>query len=552
MFKIKLASILVVFLTLTGCASTERTITTAPETPAGTSESAVASTTNVSEQWHHLDTETGPFPGTATEKAYSSLLNGKKPKKKVIVAVIDSGVDIEHEDLDDVIWVNTDEIPDNGKDDDNNGYVDDVHGWNFIGGPDGRHVGFDTYEVTRELARLSPRFEEADPANLSEDEQEEYAYYQKVKAAYDERFQRNQQNYLNTRFAYSALAKADSILTAHFGTDEYTSEQLEKLNSSDEQVQNATNIAMYFKQFDIDLDDLRRQSENLEGSIRYGLNPTYDPRDIVGDDYDDPSDRYYGNNNVKGPEPFHGTHVAGIIAAERDNDLGVKGIANSVEIMVIRAVPNGDERDKDVANAIRYAVENGADIINMSFGKDFSPQKELVDEAVRFADENNVLLVHAAGNDAENLDSTASFPTRTYLDGSGQAELWLDVGASSLSVDEQLAASFSNYGLRSVDLFAPGVNMYSTVPGNGYDHADGTSAAAPVVSGVAALIMSYYPELTARQVRDILVESVVTYPGTKVVAPGSGGSKVVFSSLSMSGGIVNSYEALKKAGELVQ
>jgi subtilisin family serine protease len=285
----------------------------------------------------------------------------------------------------------------------------------------------------------------------------------------------------------------------------------------------------------------------LQGRLKNGLNPDFNPRTVVGDDPANTAQRVYGNNDLKGPDASHGTHVAGIVGAERGNGIGVDGIAPAVRIMPVRVVPDGDERDKDVANAIRYAVDNGARIINMSFGKAHSPQKSVVDEAVRYADSKGVLLVHAAGNDAANLDTQPSFPVRDYQAG-GQPKLWIEVGASSYSADS-LAASFSNYSRTRVDVFAPGVSILSTVPDNGYERNQGTSMAAPVVSGLAALIMSYYPQLTAEQVRAIILESATRFPNQRVVKPGEEAGQVAFSELSATGGVVNAYEALRLAAQ---
>ncbi len=251
-----------------------------------------------------------------------------------------------------------------------------------------------------------------------------------------------------------------------------------------------------------------------------------------------------------GQDAKHGTHVAGIIGAVRGNGVGVDGIAPAVKFMMIRTVPDGDERDKDVANAIRYAVDNGAKIISMSFGKAYSPYKAAVDDPVRYADAKGVLMVHAAGNDGADLAKGKNFPTPAYL-GGGHPVNWLEVGASSWKGGDELAASFSNYGQNEVDVFAPGVDILSTVPGNQYERDSGTSMAAPVVSGLAALIMDYYPNLSASDVRKIIVASVSKYDQT-VNRPGDDKDKVrvPFGTLSVSGGIVNAYNALKMAEEM--
>jgi subtilisin family serine protease len=291
--------------------------------------------------------------------------------------------------------------------------------------------------------------------------------------------------------------------------------------------------------------------ERVEGLIEFAFNPDFDPAPIVGDDYADPTERVYGNHDVAGPDASHGTGVAGIIAAGRDNGIGIDGIATAVQVMTLRAVPNGDERDKDVANAIRYAVDHGAHIINMSFGKAFSPEKDVVDDAVRYADERGVLLIHAAGNDAKDLATEPNFPNRRYANG-GMAAHWIEVGASAWQGIDQLAAPFSNYGAEQVDIFAPGVAILSAAPGNRYEQASGTSFAAPVVSGIAALLMAYYPELSAAQVRQILLDSAVRFPDRMVVRPGTEDELVRFGELSITGGIVNAYSAVRMAEQLTR
>jgi cell wall-associated protease len=319
---------------------------------------------------------------------------------------------------------------------------------------------------------------------------------------------------------------------------------------------------------------------------------------LVGDNYADSNERNYGNNDVTGPDAKHGSHVAGIIGADRYNNIGIMGVANNVSIMAIRVVPTGDERDKDVANGIRYAVDNGAKVINMSFGKGYKWDKKVVDEAVKYAEEKGVLLVHAAGNDNLNNDTADVYPNKYYegaefeayklankkpskpnfkpqlnnnngmqqrpgynkpaeikpitLDSNKyklpHAKNWITVGASTYKDDELLKADFSNYGKYNVDVFAPGFLINSSVPGSKYDVFDGTSMAAPVVSGLAALILSYYPNLTAVQVRDIIIKSV-TKVNHKVKYKNDKGEniRVPFADICVSGGIVNAYNALKLA-----
>lgn len=488
------------------------------------------------ENWWHLDAATDGVHGIGTERAYRELLAGRAPRRTVVVAIIDSGVDIEHEDLARVIWVNEGEIPGNGIDDDGNGYVDDVHGWNFIGGPDGSHVEKDTYEVTRLYAAC----QRGDAGAIDCDD---------VEAAFRAERLENARILEQVRMMDRTVDRLYSLLRDHLGVDSLTVENVSAIRTTNLELLRAQEVFLQLAAANITQDLIARELERLESLEDFGLNPDFDPRHIVGDDYENLDERFYGNADVRGPDSDHGTHVAGIVAAERGNGIGIDGIAPAVRIMAIRAVPDGDERDKDVANAIRYAVDNGAHIINMSFGKGFSPHKRAVDEAVRYADERGVLLVHAAGNDAADIDVEPNFPNRYYEDG-GEARLWIEVGASSWQGPDRLAAPFTNYGATRVDVFAPGVDIFSTMPENEYRANSGTSMAAPVVSGLAALIMAYYPELDAADVRRVILESATPYADQAVALPGAPEVRGPFGALSATGGIVNAYAAIKMAEEL--
>ena len=503
--------------------------------------------------WFHRDATGARVPGMATDQAYR-LLEGRSPQRTVTVAIIDSGIDVEHEDLAPHVWVNDDETPGNDVDDDGNGYVDDVNGWNFIGGPDGEQVDADTYELTRLYVKLSERFADADSSSLSPAAQEEYARYQDIKQRFEEKRAEVEQQFQNVASAHNAVQDAASLLRSTLETDSLSEAAVSGVAPTSQQTQRAKSILMYFYQQGVTPSDIEEYHDYLKDQVEYNYNPDFNPRPIVGDDYSDKTERIYGNNGVEGPDASHGTHVAGIVGAVRGNGLGMDGVATQTRIMVVRAVPNGDERDKDVANAIRYAADNGADIINMSFGKDYSPEKDVVDAAVRHADSLGVLMIHAAGNDGANIDSTGNFPTRTYLEG-GEAQRWIEVGASSWQGEENLAASFSNYGAASVDIFAPGVSIYSTVPDDKYEDNDGTSMAAPMVTGLAALLMAYYPDLTALQVRSVILETGTPHAERMVVRPGSSPqnpAEVAFGTLSRTGRIINAQAAVQRAAELAQ
>ena len=499
--------------------------------------------------WFLLDPEADRMQGVSSEKAYSSLLKGQ-PSRTVIVAVIDSGVDIDHEDLKSVIWTNEDEIPGNGIDDDKNGYIDDVHGWNFIGGKNG-NVNEDTYELTREYIRLQKKYGAIGDGKVPKKQRAEFASFKKVRDKFEKLRDKNQKQYDQYRNIYGNIRMSVDTLKAVMKVDKLTLTLLDSFKTTDPTLAFAKSFTTsMLKRMGDDGDIDQALAELVEGVkyykviVEYGYNPDFDSRLIVGDNYNNLNERIYGNNDVKGADAEHGTHVAGIIAADRKNNIGIKGIADNVRIMSIRTVPDGDERDKDVANAIRYAVDNGAQIVNMSFGKSISPDKEVVDQAVKYAEKKGVLLIHAAGNDSEDIDKEKNFPTRNYLNGKG-ANNWLEVGASSWGTDESFVAGFSNYGKKNVDLFAPGVEIYSTTPENTYKNQSGTSMACPTTVGVAALVMSYFPDLTPMQVLEILKKSTRKFDGLKVQKPGGGTTD--FNNLSNTGGLVNAYEAVKMA-----
>ncbi|MEM6782649.1 MAG: S8 family peptidase [Bacteroidota bacterium] len=509
----------------------------------------------------HLDYNPDLGSWGANVIAAYALLADRTPQDTVIVAVIDSGVDIDHEDLRGVLWTNPDEQR-NGTDDDGNGYVDDLHGWNFIGGPDSAHVEFDTYEVTRLYAPLRERFEGTTASGVAPEDSVDFARYLELRVAYETDAMEARQLYAQVQQIQGVVEQSMGVLKKYLGTDAVTPEDRAELAKSamplPADVQQAVGILAYLDDNGISAEDVLEAGKQLRSQIDYGYNLDFDPRPIVGDDYSDPNERTYGNADVYGPAADHGTHVAGIIAADRSNELGIAGVAAPVQIMVLRTVPDGDERDKDVANAIRYAVDNGARVVNMSFGKSYSPQKEVVDAAVLYAEEQGVLLVHAAGNSAEDLDVTPNFPTRRYLDGT-EATNWLEVGASSWAGEALLPADFSNYGQTTVDLFAPGVAINSTMPEGTYEESDGTSMAAPVVAGAAALLLAYFPDLTAQDVRAILMDSatdyadlVVTRPDGSAMAGMGVAPQVPFGTLSVSGGLLNVAAAVEAAIALAE
>ncbi|MEM6343671.1 MAG: S8 family peptidase [Bacteroidota bacterium] len=499
--------------------------------------------------WHHAAPNASTLEGVSTLEAYERL-KGKKTKT-IVVAIIDSGVDVEHEDLKDKIWVNEDEIPDNGIDDDQNGFVDDIHGWNFLGNAEGENIVMANLESTRIYRKYRNEFEGKSASDFQGDELALFNTYNEARdAVLAERkeMQEYQQIIDQISETYEII---DEILTKEFGDAEYTQEEVQALETNDPRLKEARRIYLILASDGIDGEGIRQQQEQISERLDYHLNLNFKSREkILGDDLNSLDYGQYGNNDVIGGKENaeHGTHVAGIVAADRGNDLGVEGIAADVEIMVLRTVPNGDEMDKDVANSIRYAVDNGAQIINMSFGKDFSPQRQMVIEAIQYAEEKGVLLVHGAGNDASDNDAFGNFPN----DRDAGSAIWLEVGASDAEAGLSLVADFSNYGLTSVDIFAPGVDIYSTLPSDQYGERSGTSMASPVVAGVAALLWSYFPELTAAQIKTILETSAIYHGKQKVYRPNEDGKKkkTKFKKLSATGGIINVLEAVKMAEDM--
>lgn len=493
------------------------------------------------DNWFNLDVKAAKVPGVSTEKAYAELLKGKTPTQ-LVVAVIDGGTEVDHEDLAPVIWTNPNEIDGNGIDDDQNGYIDDIHGWNFIGGKNG-DVGEDNLEISRVYKALTAKYSGSEAKSGPE--------YEAYLVTKEEFLKRKDQAQKNNTF-YKQVDEAITKIVQSTGKENPTVEDLKAIQSSTPAEKTALDILSQLAKKKVPVSAFKEQIKGAKDyfakQTEVHLNPDFDGRSVVGDDYANATERIYGNNHYEGPDGGHGTHVAGIIAALRDNNKGMMGVSNATKIMVVRVVPDGDERDKDVANGIRYAVDNGAKIINMSFGKSYSPYKSVVDDAVRYAVSKGVLLIHAAGNDGQNTDIQNNFPNANYADGSGTAATWIEVGASNWQKGKKIPADFSNYGKQRVDLFAPGVDIYSTIPDSKYASFDGTSMASPVTAGVAALVWSYYPTLTAVQVKDVLLQSTIKVKG-KVIQPGSGKKKVKvkMTDLCKTGGIVNAYEAIKMA-----
>ncbi|QBA65353.1 S8 family peptidase [Muriicola soli] len=541
--KVKMLAVLLGYgMLLLGCGSIN-IVSTPIENIDAVPLKVSALTEEEKQSWGHADLLTDTIPGMSVDRAYEELIGNKKGNK-VIVAVLDSGIDLNHEDLDDVIWTNRDEKPGNGIDDDGNGYVDDVHGYNFLG---------EAYNEQLELTRILR-------LNLGDE-----ALRAKAKKKLDEELKEateTRQMILSTKQQteqiLDVVKKSHKAVSQKLGKENYTKGEVAAISTTDPSLQRSMNVVQQMFGYGESIPqvigliegDIERADEGLayfNEKIDYHLNVDFNGRAAVGDDPYDITDTDYGNGNVSNrvEDESHGTHVAGIIAAERNNGLGANGVANNVEIMSLRAVPNGDEYDKDIALAIRYAVDNGAKIINGSFGKAFSPKAEWVYEAIKYAADNDVLIVHAAGNDGLDMDKPTNegYPNDHKNSESEYADNLITVGAINDTYGSEMVASFSNYGSNNVDVFAPGGSVYSTIPGSEYKFEGGTSMAAPAVSGVAALIRSYYPRLSAAEVKKILMDSGLSTK-LEVVVAGDPGKARAFDKMSRSGKIVNAYNAL--------
>ena len=516
-------------LALTGCSSVPKMVSV----PTENIDKMPLKTTPLAEKdlqrWSHLDLVKDTVPGMSVDKAYAELLKGKKGTK-VIVGIVDSGVDINHEDLKAVIWTNPKEIANNKIDDDKNGYVDDVHGWNFLGNAVNEQL-----EMTR-IVKKGPNTPD----------------YAKAKANLDAEIQGLQ----GQKQQLDMILNAEKAIKTHLKKDNFTLEDVKKIETTDQNLLQAKGMFTQIltgtpkAEFDKEIGDFK---DYVYGQLNYNLNVDFDGRKIVGDNPNDIKDTKYGNNNVVGPEPKeakHGTHVAGIVAQVRGNKKGGDGVANTVSIMAVRAVPNGDEYDKDIALGIRYAVDNGAKVINGSFGKYYSQNADWVKEAIQYAASKDVLVIFAAGNDSKDLDTENKYPTDSYNNEPEFANNVLIIGALNVDYGSKMVASFSNFGKNNVDIFAPGMKIYATTPLNTYEYLQGTSMASPNVAGVAALIRSYYPSLTANQVKQVIMESGTSLGNT--VSVGEDKHKAGFADVSKTGKIVNAYDALLLAEKMTK
>lgn len=519
--------------------------------------------------WCHKDFVSDKIPGISLNRWYTEKY--KQTQNKIIVAVIDTQIDTNHEDLKGQLWTNEKEISNNEIDDDKNGYIDDINGWNYLGTKNSNYIVWANFEYVRLIRKWRPFFGDKTEEEIEPKDLVNFKEYKRAQNKWNSEI-KTYDNWLKyITYNVDFFPKSKDTLKYFFPKGEYTYNQLDslykkyKINDKtlrqrrldkDEDLGAKIDFMMARFEFkETDYNDLKDMKVQVDSVYHKNLNMDYNERVSI-DGGISGLENGYGTNNlnmdIKGTRKFntHSTEVSSVIASNRENKIGINGFSNNIKIMPLTVVPSGDENDKDIALAIRYAVDNGAKIINMSFSKDFSVNKELVFEAINYAEKHNVLLVHCAGNDSEDADLNPKYPSDNNFTSSNEiSNNFINVGSINHKVDSTFVSNFSNYGKRNVDLFAPGEQIYVAIPNNKYQFDSGTSLAGPMVSGAAALLWLYYPKLTVQEVKQIILESGTSYD-IEVLVPGGEGKKTKFSELSKSGKVLNVYNAMKMAKEM--
>lgn len=516
------------------------------------------------ENWHQFDITINKTQGLSLQKLYNENLINKK-SNSIIVAVLDTQIDLNHEDLKNQIWVNKKEIPENNIDDDKNGYIDDVNGWNFVGKPNGGYFSYGNFEYTRIVKKWDFYFK--NKKSVSVDSLQAFEEYKRAQTKLEKsiKYYSNWKKSLDFRIKYYDIV--EDTINFFFPKKDYTIAKLDslyqkyKINDKTFKQRRDDNdldlgAMIFYKKSDLEMgdrvvEDLIVPSSQFDSIINKNLNIDFVDRNFIKDK-PNVLEKGYGNNKLNLYENlnYHSTVVSGTIAGNRKNNIGVKGFHDNIKIMPLSISLSGDEHDKDIANAIYYAVDNGAKIINMSFGKEFSLEKKWVFDAFKYAEEHNVLIVHIAGNDKFDIDKNPYYPNdNDYVNNKEIVGNFINVGSISKRTDSTMVSSFSNYGKVNVDIFAPGEEIYVAKPDNKYGYDSGTSLAGPMVSGTAALIWLYYPKLTVKQVKNIILESGVTID-KMVVKPGTKDVMVHFSDLCKTGKVLNTYNAFLLAKKI--
>jgi subtilisin family serine protease len=534
------------------------------------------------ENWHHLAPEDGVF-GAAIERAHAAAReSGLRPARRPItIALIGGGIDISHKAISDIIWVNRRERRINGRDNDRNGWIDDRHGWNFLGN-DTMTINSLSTMGDREFLRLKDKynhflFVEDGIAYMFDDElgalveteppadMEEFEYFLRVvteselaetnrgvmlakavvwyireighsmRMAYPERVLTRTDFGEFVRAQQSTTAMQDALFA--FIDLMFMSANTEDWNT----------MAAFADTEFIPIQELRHERAMARRFPR--------ERELIGDDPNDLNDKGYGNNNLLANNALRNTMIAGIIGAGGGQS-EIRGITNNVQIMTLRIEADfGEPYMKDMALAIRYAVEQGADIIQLGATNRLFPrhQSHWVEEALRYAEQRNVLVVIPVRDLSSNLDDFPFYPNRNLS--TGTLSNIITVAASDSLGNPFLWANFSETEL---DIFAPGVEIKSAMPGNRYAIDSGSAYAAAMVTGVAAFIKNYFPQITPAQMRQLLIDTVTDRSDAEVekqyrATAGSMRGRIatdlfLFSDLCVSGGILNAERAIKEAG----
>jgi subtilisin family serine protease len=510
--------------------------------------------------WHWKDLEKDGVHGVSLFKAQQLLTDLKLKPMPIIIAILDGGIDTAHLQIKPLLWNNPKEIPGNALDDDQNGYIDDVHGWNFLGNAAGQNINKASDEKSRIYHRYKNEFKQDKIDSVSWDAKKKQDFYSWQQAAAEIVFSEDDAANLSfIKMARNAVVKMGLILIREIVDTNFTTEQLEayqpigKLTADTKISYLRTMQALGIDRMSGHHSIVEDLNDYIAGKDQSAVSIDTPPEDlrkkITQDQYENFNDQYYGNNNITGPNAKHGTHVAGLAAGIVDTNFTKSNFSNPIQIMGVRVVPDGDEYDKDVALGIRYAVNNGAKVINMSFGKSFSPEQAWVDSAIRYAASKDVLIIHSAGNESYDLNNKSVYPSPYSNVFKDKASNMITVGASSDPViAESILTDFSNYGNKIVDVLSPGNKIFSSLPNQAFGFLNGTSMSAPILSHIAALVRAYFPKLSATEVKAILLQSNWKPNDSNALFPiPQTDQSIKLTDISAEGGIINAALSIQNA-----